>query len=538
MDCAGAAARIEQVDGQVEESAFPVTIAPQLVIDGLIKPVHPFEEMHTLAHEVTPGVWAEVRFSGEIFETEDQRNWTDASYKTYGTPLRLLFPVEITNGTKVAQSVTLTVQGLPSPTNAHRSSSETQHITTFRIQGATQSTKSKIPIPQLGLGTASHGQQLDEQSLARLRALHLAHLRVDLHLDQPDYAKALQRATEEARALAGGLEIALHVTDAAESELRTLAGQLDAMRPPVRRWLVFHVDEKTTGEGWVTLARQILSGYDANAPIGAGTNVYFTELNCQRPPVHVLDVVAYSFNPQVHAFDNASLAETLAAQAATAQSARQFCADRPLAIGPVTLQPRFNPNATGPELEPAPGELPPQVDVRQMSLFGAGWTLGSIKYLAESGEVDSITYYETTGWRGVMETADGSPLPEKFRSLPGSVFPMYHIFADIGEFDGGEVIASTSSRPLSVDGLVLQKNGRRRTLLANLTSEPQTVQIEGLAGPEGAPVQVRILDETNAIQAMQEPEMFRATGSGMVMTQAGNLAITLPPYAVVRIDAA
>ncbi len=72
-----------------------------------------------------------------------------------------------------------------------------------------------------------------------------------------------------------------------------------------------------------------------------------------------------------------------------------------------------------------PGELPPQVDVRQMSLFGACWTAGSFKYLAEAG-TQSITFYETTGWRGVMETEAGSPLPELFRSLPGTVFPMYH----------------------------------------------------------------------------------------------------------------
>jgi hypothetical protein len=136
-----------------------------------------------------------------------------------------------------------------------------------------------------------------------------------------------------------------------------------------------------------------------------------------------------------------------------------------------------------------------------------------------------------------METAAGSPLPEKFPSLPGRVFPMSHIFADIGEFAGGEVIRSTSSRPLAVDGLVLEKNGRRRTLLANLTAEPQTVQVEGLTGPGGAPVQVRVLDETNAIQAMQEPEAYRVAGGGTVMTQAGGLAVALPPYAIVRIDA-
>ena len=48
-----------------------------------------------------------------------------------------------------------------------------------------------------------------------------------------------------------------------------------------------------------------------------------------------------------------------------------------------------------------------------MSLFGAAWTLGSLKYLCES-ETHSLTYYETTGWRGVMEIEFGSNVPEKF----------------------------------------------------------------------------------------------------------------------------
>ena len=39
---------------------------------------------------------------GETFETEDQRNWSDASFKTYGTPLHLPFPVEVEEGTRVA----------------------------------------------------------------------------------------------------------------------------------------------------------------------------------------------------------------------------------------------------------------------------------------------------------------------------------------------------------------------------------------------------------------------------------------------------
>jgi len=33
-----------------------------------------------------------ISFEGDVFETEDQRNWTDASFKTYCPPLRLPYP--------------------------------------------------------------------------------------------------------------------------------------------------------------------------------------------------------------------------------------------------------------------------------------------------------------------------------------------------------------------------------------------------------------------------------------------------------------
>jgi hypothetical protein len=193
---------------------------------------------------------------------------------------------------------------------------------------------------------------------------------------------------------------------------------------------------------------------------------------------------------------------------------------------------RFNPNATGPEPEPPPGELPPQADARQMSLFGAGWTAGSLKYLAESG-IDSLTYYETTGWRGVMETAAGSPLPDKFPSPLGAVFPLYHVLADVGEFVGGEVVPARSSQPLQVDGLALHKGGRTRLILANLSAEVQHVTISNLP----AQVRVRLLDETNVLAAMQSPDEFRRQAGDLQSGLAGKLQLQLRPYAVARIDA-
>jgi hypothetical protein len=238
-------------------------------------------------------------------------------------------------------------------------------------------------------------------------------------------------------------------------------------------------------------------------------------------------------NPQVHAFDNESLVETAECQAATVASARQFCGDLPLAIGPITLKMQFNPNATGPESEIEPGILPFQIDIRQMSLFGAAWTTASLKYILESG-VYSATYYETSGWLGVMETEAGPPAPDRFRSLPGSVFPLYHVLADVGEFAGGQVIPTHSSDTLRIDGLALRRGDKTRVLIANLSPQVQKVTVQDL----GQTLSVRRLDETNAEDAMQLPESFRSQAGERAETAAGVLELDLLPYAVVRIDTA
>ena len=243
------------------------------------------------------------------------------------------------------------------------------------------------------------------------------------------------------------------------------------------RWLIFHVEEKVTRPQWVQMARQALSPLTPGVPFGAGTNAYFAELNRERPDLDGLDFVSYSLNPQVHAFDNASLVENLQGQADTVRSARAFCGDVPIVVSPITLRPRFNPNATGNNAPPDPNELPFEVDTRQMSLLGAGWTLGSLKALCESG-VHSITYYETTGWRGVMETASGSPLPNKFPSVPGEIFPLYYVFRDIATFAGGGwMLPTTSSDPLRIVSMALYSQPFFVVLCANLTPVPQSLNI-------------------------------------------------------------
>jgi len=520
-ECAGKPCVIEKADGAMEQGVFPRHISPH----------QPFMDIAAIRHEIVPGLSAEVRFTGDLFEMEDQRNWTDASYKTYCTPLGRPFPVEVREGTTVSQSVTISLAGeVPASFPSVRPE--------FSKVVLTVQDRPPVPLLQIGLGAASHGQPLTSREQERLKRLNLSHLRVDLKLSTPDWPAAFTRAVDQATALGCWLEVALFLSDAA-AELQLLAEKIKDSPPPVARWLVFQQDGKLPAAEWIQLARRLLSAGGVRAALGSGTNCYFAELNRNRPSAGQLGFICWSVNPQVHAFDNASLVEALAGQKYTVQSARKFAAGVPLVVSPVTLKPRFNPNVTGPEPQPAPGALPPQVDVRQMSLFAAGWTVGSLKSLAESA-VHSATYYETTGPRGVMGTEPGlswlkgSLWPQGLQSQAGSVFPVYHVFADVGEFTGGEVFPCTSSDPLIADGLVLSKDGRTRILLANLTPEARQVCVRH----GSAAGRLKRLDETSAELAMSSPGAFRAEEGKPVRADKGELDVDLHPYAVMRIDLA
>jgi hypothetical protein len=114
---------------------------------------------------------------------EDQRNWTDASYKTFSTPLRLPFPVEIPQGAYVRQSIAIRVEGLP---KRSRPRPPAHPVITFGDHA--------LPLPRIGLGIPADRPVMRAGAAQRLRDLKLAHLRADLDLAGGALAR-LKRAT-------------------------------------------------------------------------------------------------------------------------------------------------------------------------------------------------------------------------------------------------------------------------------------------------------------------------------------------------------
>jgi len=514
--CRGKACIVEQEGAGEVEGVFP-----QYVVSG---EVPPFIDMKGMTYEVTPSTHVRLRFEGDLFELEDQRNWTDAPYKTFCTPSRLECPRQVTAGTRIRQSVRCSLLSSgPIPVG----SVTARRDEVVRVTIDKQITR---PLPHIGLGVASHGRPLSRREVGCLRGLHLSHLRVDLTPGRPGWRPRLAQAATEAEDVGVALEIAWHVVEA-DTEVEDLAEALGHAETELARLLVFREKTYVTEAGDLRIARRRFRSSHPAMQIGGGSNADFSELNQYRAPFDLMDFACYSMNPQVHAIGDNVLVENLEAQAHTVESAQRLSQGLPIVISPVTLKQRFNPVASGPQVTGEEDELPPEVDVRQMSLLGAGWTAGSLHYLSLSG-VASITYYETTGWRGVMETDAGSPLPGRFKSSSGELFPLYHILADVGEFGGGEVLRTHSTNRVAAVGLALVKDRRNRVIVANFTPRDQRVVVEGV----DAAATVRMLDESNAEAAMKGPEWRQRRSGSLRAPHNGALDLGLLPYGVATID--
>ena len=520
-ETAGAPFHARTPEGEIE-GTFPDLIGPQQVVDGKIYALFPAYDR--LDVSVPGGGSLELRFEGDLWETEDHRNWTDANFKTYSTPLSLGVPHDLARGERLAQRVTIAPRGVDDTAGE-------DGPVRISIGGPTGTV-----VPAIGLGVDSDGHEPTEREVELLRALGPAHFRVELRLDGDDWRMALVRAQEAARRVGAHLLLSLHLRPEHADRLHAVAEGL-AAGPEVDDLLVIFLGgrtstpEETTPPELVDLVRRELGGTIPSTPIGGGTEIYFTEINRTRPQAESWDSVCFSITPQIHAFTDLDLVENLDAQAENVRSAKALAPGKRIVVSPITIRRRVNFHATAPEPEPPPGELPDSVDVRQPSLLGAAWTAGSLKYMCEAGAA-AVTYYESTGSRGVLERDDGSALPGVFDSRAGDAFPLFHPLADVAGWRRGEVMEVASENPLVAIGLAVRAGGALRLLVANVTSEAQNVVI----APVDGHLRLRRLSAESAESARADPVSFRAGGEDAAAD--GELALRLGPYELVRVDSA
>lgn len=346
----GAPCRVEHVEDGVTEGAFP----------DLISPHQPFKSIRSIRYEVA-GISTEATFEGEVFEMEDQRNWSDASFKTYCRPHDWPSPYPLSQGDIVRHSVTITVSGeLPKP----------QPLGPVEILVGART----FPLPELG--------RVDEEAL---------------------FAPFTYRLMKDSLRIRNGDDL---LWTGARGDLEMLAIEF-----PNLRFLV--CDPSLAAD----LART-----DLAPRIYPASHDNFTELNRSRPEGEVPGI-AYATNAQVHAFDNASMVETLEGLSETLATAKSIAQNRPVRVGPVVLGRHEDPRVTG--------------------AFAHPWTLAALQRLSEGG-ASAVAFAQSDPLKiiaeatGLVRDVTSSDSLRAYALAIGDQVWLLNLFGEITEvsFDG------------------------------------------------------------------------------------------------------
>ncbi|MGO3886619.1 MAG: hypothetical protein ACTJHU_10015 [Mycetocola sp.] len=436
---AGAPFRVRSADGTVTPGALPVHISP-----------------HQPAFDITGFEWspegldAAIEVSGDVFEMEDQRNWTDASFKIYSTPLSLPFPVSYASGQRVQHRLRLSA--------TERGAAPAAAVTDQSVDLATAE---GVRAPEIGLLAST----APDSARPEAPASSAAFLLVELDARWPQWSAALTRAHDDAAGRP--LDVRLFVSDV--SELDAPVEAIAALGEDVRRVGVFDRDSGLSTVQLLNAAEAILSRSGASATRVGGTWSNFTELN--RGEEALTDwsgPLAFSVRPTVHDLGGHQLVESVGIQRRVRDDATRIADGRPLHIGPVTLRSRSgaatpdgsgDAAATGTSAGYGAEFADDSTDPRQTTLAAASWLLASVAQLSGAG-VHSVILGEEWGSRGLtaagrraidwVSWASGRPALDLTTQLPG----VYLYGTQTA--DGPEVIvANLSADDVLIDGASL-----------------------------------------------------------------------------------
>ncbi len=275
---AGHPVEVTHPDGNQSKGSFPTLISPH----------QPFKDISQMDWQLD-GLAVQLEFAGEVFEMEDQRNWLDASYKTYCTPLERPFPVRINKENEVHQKITLSFSG----DIAEKSDQPAENQLVIKANHRS--------MPEIGL-TANEAH-LTEQAADLLRQLNLSHLRVEAKTHEENWVDSFERQAKQAIQLEVPVELVIYTqADRIASHVATLTSSARFGDLELKRVVAFDLDEQSTSSEFITsVSASIRENFDG-VPFGGGTDYYFTEVNRFRPPMDQLDFLTFSVNPQVHAF--------------------------------------------------------------------------------------------------------------------------------------------------------------------------------------------------------------------------------------------
>ena len=436
MTVCGKRLDVHHVDGRSSQSTFPTVIPPW----------PPFMLIRAIRHEYAAGQWARCEFTGDSFELEDQRNNSDASFKTYSRSNLMPRPYWLRAGVPIRQAVELRLE-VPWTCKLSRRTSEV----TVRV-GDTVRT-----LPKIGIEISPTDAESDQGTRAALQSLRPA----QLHLALEAAAGGVQwKRIQELLDIAGArLRLDLSIGDVAQADeiLEAFLGDLRGANLVPESVAVFPSDQHC-----IQAARRKFPA----SLIGGGTPHFFVQLN-RLESLGTVDFLTFTTSAVVHGADDESVMLTLQSLPSMVETLAARYPDLPVRVGPSCIATRKSPLGRQPETDGTQRIALAGQDPRYRGLYGAAWSLGYIAQLTAAG-ADAITLMSLRGASGILGTDEGHVAIR---------FPAYFVLERLRA--RARVCSVSVSEPSRVAALALIRQEKRELLLANLTADDLDVLIDG-----------------------------------------------------------
>lgn len=422
-------------------------ISPQRVIDGVTQGLFPAaNEMHFVAPDQR---FIKATTTGKVLEAEDQRNWTDNTYKIYSGSLSEPRPFVTSAGSIWKQSIKFEV-GAPSG-----AAKDPAKIVVREIEA----------LPSIGLQFNTEPLLSPDDLDKALVLLDIDHLRVN--------EESLTAQKIAAISSSGLILEAALLSSNSGAALQTEVTKF-SQRVPAGSRILIQREGREIVEATDLPKNESLSSYIP------GSDAYLVDLH--RNKYEFGRSVSYSMVPTVHSADTETIFKTLYTQRESIEFVQKYLAPQ-VFISPVTFSTRGNPE-TGHTRDQRINFANLDAASRIRTLEGAAWTLGSIFALAGAGAF-SGSWHELFGESGVIYSQDGAT---KFS-------PTFHALSALGAHHAHQITIATS---LDNSWVAFENQETKRILVASL--RPWSLEITA-----------KVLTGYKSIQSLRGDECDRAS---------------------------
>jgi D-apionolactonase len=315
-----------------------------------------------------------VEFDGGLFEMEDQRNWTDDTFKSYTPPLSEPRPLRLCKDQVLTYAVRITAEAPRRPASNPPPAGASRAKVTVRAAGPTKTTCS---LPEIGL--AHPGGPSSRGLLSQLGEVQpdFVHLLADL--GEGDWKSRL-RADLLAVSRLGSMAVV--TVDCPPDRRRDLSAFADIGSGSIDTAFLFDSGQPLTSDELADAGGVRFDGTEVR--VGAGARGHFASLNLAGRVPDAAEVVGVGLAAAAHDDDRRALTTGLNSYPQIFRQVRQMAGGREIYAGPLGFAPTFDSwSPVGSQLSVR--EAWQRGHPRDRSVFAAAWVVAAIGVLSSLG---------------------------------------------------------------------------------------------------------------------------------------------------------